>query len=256
MRGTGERGMIDEKIAERRREVREGRRRTRLRRTLTMGALLVIVIALVMVERSALVGLEEVRVAGAERLDDDEVRAATGLQLGTSTLRLRLGRVEQRVEELAVVREASARRLDPLTVLVEVVEREPTLVAAGAGRRVLVDRDGVVIDEGGHDGLPLVRLDTAPPEVGESAEEHPGLANAVRAWRGLTGPLRAQVVRYDAAGADDLMLRLETGIDVRFGRAQRIDEKARALGVILEDVGDAQISEIDVRAPSAPVVVP
>jgi hypothetical protein len=64
------------------------------------------------------------------------------------------------------------------------------------------------------------------------------------------------VVRYDAAGVDDLVLRLESGIAVRFGRAHRIDEKVRALGVILEDIDDAEISEIDVRAPSSPVVVP
>ena len=248
--------MIDEKIAERRRAVREDRRRGRLRRTVTVVVLLALLGALVAVERSALVGLEEVQVAGAQRLADDEVREATGLELGTSTLRLRLGRVEERVAALPAVREASARRVDPLTVLVEVAEREPSLVAVGGGSSVLVDREGIVLDAGEQDGLPVVRLDDEPPEVGASVTDHAALGNAVRAWRGLTGPLRSRVVRYDAGGADELVLRLEDGIDVRFGRAHRVDEKARALGVILEDVGEADISEIDVRAPAAPVVVP
>lgn len=256
MRDAGGRRVIDEKIAERRRSVREGRRRARLRRTVTIGVLLVLIAALVAVERSALVGLEEVRVEGTERLEVAEVRRAADLELGTSTLRLRLGRVEERVAAMPGVREASARRLDPLTVLIEIIEREPRLVVAAAGDSVLVDRDGVVIEEGRAPDLPLVRLRGPLPEVGESAGEHPALANAVRAWRGLTGPLRARVVRYEASGPEELVLRLDTGIDVRIGRADRIAEKARALGVILEDLGDAEVSEIDVRAPGAPVVVP
>lgn len=250
------RGVIDDRIAERRRSVREGRRRARLRRTVTGIVLLVLLLALVIVERSPLVGLEEIRVTGTERLEHGEVRAATGLELGTSTLWLRLSRVEERVADLAVVRAADARRLDPLTVLIEVEEREPALVAEDGERRVLIDRDGVVLAEGEQSGLPRIRLDGRLPDVGDSVRGDAALRNAVAAWRGLTGPLRSRVVRYDAGGADDLVLRLESGIDVRFGRAHRIDEKARALGVILEDIEDADISEIDVRAPAAPVVVP
>lgn len=248
--------MIDQRIAERRRGIREGRRRARLRRTVLVGVLLVLVAAGVAVEQSALVGLEEVRVTGASRMGEDEIRAATGLELGTSTLRLRLGRVEQRVAGLPAVREASARRLDPLTVLIEVVEREPSLVVEADGERVLVDRDGVVLGAGGADDLPRVRLTGALPDPGETVAGEPALLNAFRAWRGLTGPLRTAVVGYDARGPNELELRLESGIRVRFGRADRVDEKVRALGVILDDVGDAQVSEIDVRPPSAPVVVP
>lgn len=247
--------MIDDRIAERRRGVRDERRRARLRRTLLVVAAVLVVVVLVLVERSALVGLEEIRVAGTERLEAEEVREATGLQLGTSTLRLRLARVEQRVEELPLVREVDARRVDPLTVQVEVVERRPSLVADGDGDRALIDAHGVVMASGGQEGLPRIVLDESPPEPGAGVDEDAALDNAFRAWRGLTGPLRAQVTRYVASGPEDLVLELESGIEVRIGRADRLDEKARALGVILEDVGDAAIEEIDVRAPSAPVVV-
>jgi cell division septal protein FtsQ len=247
--------VIDERIAERRKGVREQRRRSRLRRTVAIVVAVVVVVALVVVERSALVGLEEIRVTGVERLDAEEVREATQLRLGTSTLRLRLGRVEERVTALPEVHAARARRVDPLTVLVEVVERRPSLVVQGDGERVLLDREGVVLARGGQPGLPRIVLDEAPPGPGATAADDPALANAVRGWRGLTGPLRAQVVRYLARGPDDLVLRLDSGIDVRIGRADRLDEKVRAMGVILEDLGDADISEIDVRAPSAPFVV-
>lgn len=247
--------MIDERIADRRAQVRDEGRRKRLRRTLTVVVGLIVVVVLVMVERSPLVALEEIEVVGVDRLDADEVVAASGLELGTSSVRLRLGAVETRVTELPLVRTTQARRVDPLTVRIAVTERQPVLVVEGDGERRLVDRDGVVLVDGDLEGLPLVVLGEAPPAAGASVEDDPALANAHRAWRGLSGPLRSQVVRYEASSADVLSLELDAGIEVRFGRADRMDEKVRALGAVLADVGTAPIEVIDVRAPSAPVVV-
>jgi cell division protein FtsQ len=247
--------MIDERIAERRRHIRGERRRGRLRRTLLVVALVVLAGVLVAVERSALVGLEEVEVAGTERLEPEEVLEAADLALGTSTLRLRLGAVEDRVETLPLVREASARRLDPLTVRIEVTERRPALNVRGADRTALVDREGVVLDDDRVEGLPEIHLDGDVPAVGEDVAVDPALANAHQAWRSLSGPLRAEVVRYDAGGPDELDLHLRSGVEVRFGRAERVDEKVRALGAVLDDVAEAEVAVIDVRAPSAPVVV-
>jgi cell division protein FtsQ len=247
--------MIDERIAERRRQIRGERRRGRLRRTLLAVGIVALAIGLGLVERSALVGLEEVEVAGTERLEPGEVLEAADLALGTSTLRLRLGAVEERVEALPLVREATARRLDPLTVRIEVTERQPALNVRGADREVLVDREGVVLDDGGLDGLPEIRVEGDVPAVGQAVGADPALANAHEAWRSLSGPLRVEVVRYDAVGPDELELHLRSGVAVRFGRAERVDEKVRALGAVLDDVADADVAVIDVRAPGAPVVV-
>jgi cell division protein FtsQ len=247
--------VIDERIAERRASVRGERRRARLRRTRVAVVVLLLAGLLVALERSPLVGLDRIEVTGTDRLEPEEVRAAADLPLGSSTLRLRLGEATARVETLPLVRRARIQRLDPLSVRIEVQEREPSLIAAGRGRQVLVDRDGVVIADGAVDGLPVVALRDAPPEVGEDVTAVPALANAHRAWRGLSGDLRVAVARYDARGPDDLWLELRSGVEVRFGRADRIDEKVRALGAILGDVGDTPVQVIDVRAPSAPVVI-
>jgi cell division protein FtsQ len=247
--------VIDERIAERRAVVREERRRARLRRTRWVLVLLVLAGLLVVLERSPLVGLDRIEVGGTVRLDPDEVRAAAELPLGSSTLRLRLGEASERVEALPLVRRARIQRVDPLSVRIEVIEREPSLVVTGGGQDRLVDRDGVVLADGSVDDLPVIDLRQAPPEVGGHVDDLPALANAHRAWRGLTGDLRVAVARYDARGPDDLWLELTSGIAVRFGRAERVDEKVRALGAILGDVGDSPVTVIDVRAPSAPVVI-
>jgi cell division protein FtsQ len=252
--GSG--GRIDDRIAERRREVRLERQAGRRRRTLTVVGLALLVVVLGLVERSALVGLESIEVVGDERLDEEEVLEAADLQLGTSTLRLRLGRVEERVEALPLVREVTARRVDPLRVRIEVTEREPVLVARSGRREALVDRSGLVIAAGAVEGLPVVVMRDPLPAAGERGPRRGPLAEAVTAWRELSGPLRAEVIRYDARAAGGLDLQLRSGVTVRFGRAERIDEKVRAIGAVLEDVGEAKVRAIDVRAPARPVVVP
>lgn len=252
--------MIDERIAERRAAVRDDHRRSRLRRTRWWLGLLVLLGIVVVVERSPLVALEEVEVVGLERLEPAAVIAAADLEVGTSTLRLRLRAASERVEELPLVREASARRIDPLSVLFEVEERRPELLVVGDGERRYVDRDGIVIDdvapgEEPSADLPVIELASEPPLLGAPVTDDAALANAHAVWRGLSGPLRADTVRYRAEGPDELTLELRSGVEVRFGSADRVDEKVRALGAVLDDIGDTPVATIDVRAPSAPVVI-
>lgn len=248
--------MIDERIAARRRAVRESRRRVRLRRTVAMACLIVLALVLAAVERSALLALDTVEVRGTERLSESEVLASAALEAGTSTVRLRLGRAEDRVRELVLVDDVDARRTGPRSVRIVVVERRPALVADGGGVERLLDREGRVIDDGTVEGLPVVRLRSRPPAVGESVALDPALANAYVAWRGLSGPLRVRVQRLDARSERDLVLWVDGVVEVRFGRAERLEEKVRALGSILGDLAGAEVAVIDVRSPTAPVVVP
>lgn len=252
--------MIDERIAERRAAVRDDQRRGRLRRTRRVVLLVLVLAALVALERSPLVGLEEVEVVGTERLEPSEVLDAAELELGTSTLRLGLGAVTERVEALPLVRDASAGRTDPLSVRIEVTERVPELVVTGDGDVRYLDREGIVIDElaPGEQTiatLPVVALTGPPPAVGATVAIDPALANAHGVWSSLSGSLRAQVAVYRATGPDELTLELTSGVEVRFGRAERTDEKVRALGAVLDDIGDTPVATIDVRAPQAPVVI-
>jgi cell division protein FtsQ len=252
--------VIDERIAERRAAVRDDQRRGRLRRSRRVVLLVLVLAGLVALERSPLVGLEEVEVVGTERLTPSQVSDAAELQLGTPTLRLGLQAVTERVEALPLVRRATARRTDPLSVRIEVTERDPALVVSGADALRYLDREGVVIDDLAPDeqpppSLPLVALSDPPPAVGELVAADPALANAYAVWSALTGPLRAEVAVYRAAGPNELTLELVSGIEVRFGRAERTDEKVRALGAVLDDIGDTPVLSIDVRAPQAPVVI-
>lgn len=248
---------MDSRIAERRAEVRRERMAVRRRRTLVGLVVLALLAAGVALERSSLVALSAVEVVGVERLDGEAVRDAAALPLGTSTLRLRLGQAQERVEALPAVRHATVRRVDPLTVRIQVGERRPVVMLRGPDGSVVVDRDGVVVGEGASEDLPVIELADGPlPAAGDPIDGHAAALNAFALHEALPGPLRAEVASYLARGPDQVDLLLERGAVARIGRAERIAEKARALGALLDDLPAEPGWVLDVRAPSNPVVIP
>jgi cell division septal protein FtsQ len=246
--------MVEERIAQRRAEVRASRRRARLRRTLLVALGLALVVGAGWFERSEHATILSVSVEGAVRLDAQSVIVASGVVEGDSSLRIRPRTAAEAVESLSLVRSAEVSRRQFRHVVVRVVEREPVYTAVHARSAVLVDREGVVIDTGEDARLPLIRVRTRPPEPGELVASHAALANAHRVWTGLSGPLRSRVVEMRAPDEDGLEIVLDDGPIVRFGRAESMEEKIRALGAILDDVAGSEVTLVDVRVPGFPVV--
>jgi cell division septal protein FtsQ len=246
--------MVDERIARRRADVRSARRMVRLRRTLLVLTLVAFAGAGVWFERSEHATVVDVHVEGTSRLELQDVIETSGISVGDAALRIRTSSVARDVEQLVLVRSADVRRVGVRSVVIDVTERAPVYTVAYRASSVLVDRDGLVIDRGMEDGIPVVRVITPPPGPGEPVAAHGALANAHRAWTGLSGPLRSRVVAMRAPDVDGLELTLDTGQVVRFGRAEQLEEKIRALGAILDDVTGSEVVLIDVRVPGFPVV--
>jgi hypothetical protein len=240
--------MIDERIAERRRQVRGERRRGRLRRTVIVVGLLVLAVALVLVERSALVGLEEVEVTGPSasippRSSTRPTSRSGPRPCGCGSGRSRSGSRRSRSSVTATARRSIRSRC---------ASRSPNGSRCStwwpAGQAVLVDRDGVVLAEGRSTGCPRSASEDEPPAPGEEVDADPG---ARQRPRHLAVPVRSAACRGRAlrgrrAGRAHAGAAL--GVEVRFGRADRVDEKVRALGAVLDDVGVADVAVIDVRA--------
>lgn len=251
-----DRPVVNERIARRRAEVRADRRRRRLRRTLVLLALVLVTVGFVALERSSLVALAEVEVVGLERLGEEEVLRAAGVRPGMSVLRIRRGVVEERVEAMPLVDHATVSRDGALGLVIEVRESAPALTARFAEVSLLVSRQGVVLGEGEAAGTIVVDVAGAPPPAGTQVGQVPALATAHQVLLELPGPLTALVDRARARGVGDLRLVLEGNVVVIWGDAERTDEKARALGAVLEDLDGRAVTAIDVRAPSAPTVTP
>lgn len=234
--------------------MRSARRRDRLRRTLLAIVGVGVLVGLVWFEGSEWTAIDRIAVDGTQRLDPAAVLAVSGLEVGAPAFRVRPGATARRLEELVLVREAVVRREGIVGFVLEVTERQPVYVVVHGPTEVLVDRDGVVIDEGRIPGIPVVRLTTRPPSVGGSVVSNAALANAHQVWTALSGPLRAQVIDIRAPDPDGLELILTSGVAVRFGRADRIEDKIRSIGVVLDDIAGTEVTFIDVRVPRFPAV--
>lgn len=252
-------GVMDERIAARRAEVRANTRRRRLRRTLTALVVVLVGVAAWSVDRSSVVALQQVEVSGTQRLAEGEVRSAAGLPVGASTLRLPLAAAEDRVEALPAVADAEVVRSEPVVLTVRVTEREPVLrVTSRAGDAVL-DAErvvfGPVCEPCGDETLPEVVVSSGLPPPGDVAGERSALGNAAVVVAALPDDLLAEVEVLTApADLDALAMVLGDGTEVLVGRADRLAEKLRALAVVRSDLGERQVAVIDVRTPLAPVV--
>jgi cell division septal protein FtsQ len=250
------RTVVNERIEQRRAAVAAARRRRVLGRVLLVVVLVGTVTAAVALERSSLVAVASIEVVGADRLAAEDVLAATGVEVGTSVLRVRTGEVQRRVEALPMVERATVERDGPLGIVVTVEEVAPALSARFEDGDVLVDEAGLVIGEGVAPGTPVVRVVGTAPTPGERIDGYPPLATAHAVLLGLPGPVAALVTGASVDETASVELTLADGTRVRWGDEVRGDEKARALGAVLEDLDGRAVAVIDVRAPAAPTVVP
>lgn len=250
---------MDERIAARRAEVRRAQRRRRLRRTLTLLVVLLAGVAAWVVDRSSVVALASVEVTGVERLTVGQVRAAAGLPVGSSTLRLPLAAARDRVTEIPAVDSAEVVRREPVVLEIRVEERQPVLQVTSRGGSAVLDADNVVFGPFcvacGDDTLPEVVVEGGVPTMGTEAGPLTPLGNAAVVAAELRPDLLAEVqVLRAPVDLDAFSVVLAEGTEVLIGRADRLPEKLRALDAVRSDLGARQVTTIDVRTPLAPVV--
>lgn len=267
---TRQRPPMDARIRARRDAVRRDRARRRRQVLASIVALLAMVGLAGGIARSPLFAIVDVRILGVAAVQRDEVRTIADLEPGDNLLSADLDAAAERVRSLPWVKDAAAYRLPPSTVELRVRPREPVVVVRLPDARWLVDAEGVVVAGGTRDGLvELSAPHSVVPGVGALVRDA-ALRNALTVVAQLPASVRAKIERYDAPSARDLRLHLRTGIVVRFGVAERVEEKARSVELLLAEAaaqaerrsssiapGEALgIAEIDVRAPDNPVLVP
>jgi cell division protein FtsQ len=228
---------------------KERYRRRRLAAVLA-GVLLLVTVGFgvrVLLYDAGLFDVESVEVTGIATVAEADVLAAAAVQPGTPLAAVDTGAVATRVAALPPVESVSVGRSWPHTLTVAVTERVPVATVSTAQGPALVDRAGVVYQGGPTSGLP--RLTTTP------RSDDPATLAAVAVLTSLPDALRAQV---DTAGAvvtapgapGQVTLRLLDDKEVRWGTAERAEEKAAALTALLTQPGTVY----DVTSPDLPTI--
>lgn len=268
---TPRRPPMDARIRQRRIEVRRAGTRRRRR---TIGTL-VLIAALgaggVGITRSPLFEITGVRVEGVTGPKAGLVRDTAQIARGQNLMSADFDDALARTAALPWVADAQVRRVPPSTVVIDVTPRKAIAILVGSSGSWLVDRHGVVIAEAAGQPLPHVDLSAnVAPKPGATIND-PAAHNALGLYAALPRDMRGSLLAVEAVGARTV--RVQVALDrlvpgryregrttwVRMGAADDVGEQVvvlRALLTQLRRLGDPIPSEIDVRVPGNPVIVP
>jgi cell division septal protein FtsQ len=205
--------------------------------------------------------IRDVAIEGAHHVAIDAVVAASGL-LEAQTFTASAARARDRLVRLPPVRDARVEILIPGRARVVLSERVAIArwVSSPSGTEWFVDADGVLFLSLDPRGAPDLRVtdEQKPRQAGDRLD--PALVDAATKLARL-GP---QDLRPDAtsprvvltAGATGLVLRVGAGWEIRFGGAERIDDKIANARRFLRDNPQRKLDYVDVRSPDQIVFSP
>lgn len=198
---------------------------------------------------SRLLVVRQVEVSGLDRLARDEVVAAAAIATGTPLARVDVDAVAARVAGLRLTESVEVARGWPATLRIRVVERTPVVGIRVDHGYLLVDRDGVLVEdsESRPAGYPLVRLQ------GE-VEGNPAIADAARIIEELPRTIADEVDDIEASDPATITFGLAGGVTVLWGDSERGANKARVLEALMERHPPQKGRRYDVSAAGVAVV--
>ena len=204
--------------------------------------------------------IRDVSIEGAHHVAVDAVVAATGL-VGAQAFTASAARARDRLVHLPAVRDARVEIRIPDRARVVLSERVPIARwVAGGGVEWFVDSEGVLFSSLDPRAAPEIRVtdEQKPRQAGDRLD--PALVDAATKLARLgPGDLRADATSPRvvlAAGATGLVLRVAAGWEIRFGGAERIDDKIANVRRFLRDNPLRKLDYVDVRSPDQIVFSP
>jgi cell division protein FtsQ len=188
---------------------------------------------------SAVFAVSEIRVTGNHVLQADEVVRVSGLIAGVNIFKINTAGVVNRLRVMPLVEKVTVQRRFPDTIEIQIQERTPVAVVAEDGGFVVVDRWCVY----------LRKLDTilgvSEPlvtDVDIGSRKGPGqkitsagLQAAIAVIEKMDRDLLAQISEINARNPDGLILYTMTGVEVRFGSSEEVEQKQEFLKSFLAD---------------------
>ena len=247
-------------VAHRRRRVAATRQRGLRTAGLGLLAATALVVATWWALTGPLVAIRSLEINGYHRADAAalaqyaQVAAASGTVLNPPEAQVR-----RALDQFPWVHDFVVRRRWPSGIAIDIVEARPVakVISAADGQAALISRDGRVLGLATPSpdvaNLPHVTVAELPTRVGDrlaSAEER-------AAADILTGlPEDASYRLSDLRVIDGgIFGRLSSGLEVRFGPAERVPQKLTALSLVLPKLRADEVSAsryLDIRAPEAP----
>ena len=197
---------------------------------------------------------------GAKHLSRDAARSQSGLD-GVPMFLASAADARAQLRTLPAVRDAKVELQLPSTARITVTEREAVgRWIASDNVEWFVDASGVLFPSIDRTAAPDLRVfdERGPRSAGERIDP-PVLEAALRLAALAPGELRADATDLRVAmtpGANGLVLRTGAKWEIRFGGADRFDEKLSNVRRFLRDNATRRLDYVDVRSPDRIVFSP
>lgn len=205
--------------------------------------------------------VDDVVVVGARHVSRDAARSQSGLD-DVPTFLASAADARARLRTLAAVRDAKVEVVLPSTVRITLVERQAVgRWIASDNMEWFIDANGVLFPSIDRTGAPDLRVfdERAARGAGERIDP-PALVEAALHLAALApGELRGDATDLRVvmtAGANGLVLRTAARWEIRFGSAERFDEKLSIAKRFLVDNPTRRLDYVDVRSPDRIVFSP
>ena len=198
---------------------------------------------------------------GAKHVSRDAARSQSGLD-GVPTFLASAADARTQIRTLAAVRDARVEILLPSTARITVVERQAVgRWVASDNVEWYIDANGVLFPSIDRTGAPDLRVfdERAPHTAGERIDPPALVEAALRLAALAPGELRTDATDLRVvmtAGANGLVLRTGARWEIRFGSADRFDEKLSLAKRFLEANPTRRLDYVDVRSPDRIVFSP
>lgn len=208
-----------------------------------------VVLGTVVLVLSPVLALSEVRVEGAHRVTNEEIRQSLSGLYGEPLARVSNERVGGLLEPLTLIQSFTTRIEPPGTLVLSITEREPLGVVSTTPGFNVVDAAGVVLwsELAPPADLPLILV--------AADQTSPSFSAVARVLAALPAEISVQVEGITATTLDDVRFTIrQSSHEVVWGSAERSRDKARVLGAALTAAGAQSPRVIDVTTPDSVVI--
>jgi hypothetical protein len=243
---------IDPRIEARRAEVQREFSRRRFRVLVAIAIVVVLTVGTYLAIESPFLDVDHVDVSGAVHISPATVRAAAAVTPGRALLRVDLGAVARRVEQLPWVEDAHVRRDLPGTLRIDVVESKAVGYVRSHGAVAVIGPDDRVIAV--TRSVPAGAFEITGVRRVPARDQLLSPAGTARVITAIPAALRPRV-RAVALRPATIAVVLDAG-EVRLCNGTELAAKFDAALAVMQTYNGAPFDYIDVCVPADPVSRP
>lgn len=227
--------------------------------------LLLIIVCIYLFLHSSIFNINKVYVSGQKKVTSDEVKALAGITPGENLFKINRDLIEKSVKIHPMVKSAQLIRHLPHTVEIKIEERASWAVIPYEDLFLLIDDEGHCLDKLNKlpDGsIPIITMEKMPVRVNLGQTVNQEAIKMIKAvWKSIDAQDRGNISQFHYINSQkSLLIYTMEGTEVRYGKLERLEEKAanftEALKIeaSLHNEGKDQLDYVDLRFSGQPVV--